>query len=262
MACAALAVGCLSADGSSAAAPDRSQAAADEQVGTLGMTLVLPGGQSLNTVAWSISGPNGSGIIVQQGTVNVPNSLTISFTVGGLPPGSNYVIALSGISTDGLVSCAGSAQFNVTARATTNVTDLLQCNAPLSEAGSLAVAGQFYDCASWSAVTVTPSEQAVGMPLALLAKAAGDNPGAITYAWSAPSGTFSSPSSATTNYTCAAPGVVTVTLVVGDGAIPDGGSCSASLTTTTAQVLCDPSGSPDAAAEGGDGSTGADASGQ
>jgi hypothetical protein len=210
-----------------------------DATGTLGMALTLPGGATINTIAWVITGPNGASTVATQGTVNVQNSLSVAFTVGNIPAGSNYAISLSGTSTDGTVTCAGSMQFNISARATTNVTDLLQCNGAISEAGSLAIVGQAYDCAAWSGVTVLPSETAIGGSIALAATATAANPAGLTYAWSAPSGSFSAPTSASTNYSCTTAGTITLTLTVGDGPIPDGGSCDPLLTTTTTQVICD-----------------------
>jgi hypothetical protein len=218
----------------SPADPGRSDA-----VGSLGMALTLPGGESINSINWVITGPNGASTAVTQGTVNLQNSLSVSFVVSNIPAGSNYTIALSGTSVDGTVTCAGAVQFDISARATTSVSDLLQCNAALSEAGSLLLVGQAYDCAAWSGVTVFPSETSVSGSVAISATATAVNPAAVTYAWSAPSGSFSAPTSASTNFVCTTPGTVTLTLTVGDGPVPDGGSCNPALTTTTTQVVCD-----------------------
>ncbi len=133
-----------------------------DEVGSLGMALTLPGGETINSVNWVITGPNGASTVVTQGVVNLQNSLSVSFSVANIPAGSNYTIALSGTSTDGTVTCAGSVQFNISSRATTNVSDLLQCNAAISEAGTLMLSGQAYNCAAWSGVTVFPSEVNVG----------------------------------------------------------------------------------------------------
>jgi hypothetical protein len=233
------AIGCSSTDDGASSGSLPGANGGDGATGTLGMSLTLPGGQSLNTLTWVITGPNGASTVVQQGTLNVQNSLSIAFTVGGIPAGSNYTIALSGTSTDGSVVCAGSAQFNVAAHATTTVSDLLQCNAQMPDTGSVAVVGQTYGCAAVSSVTVLPSETIVGTSVAVSATAVAANPGGVTYAWSAPSGSFAAPTAASTSYTCAAPGTVTLTLSVGDGATPDGGSCNAATSTTTVQVVCD-----------------------
>jgi hypothetical protein len=245
--------------------------AASDSPGIVGVSLTLPGGQALNTIHWTITGPNGGATVVQQGSVDLHASLTLSFTVSGIPAGSNYNLAMSGTSTDGTVTCASNTAFTILAGMTTNVTALLQCSVG-SEAGSVNVNGQTYDCATASGVSVLPAETLVGGSVVLDGAATGSNPRALTYAWSAPSGSFSAPSSATTNFTCAVPGPVLVTLQVSDGALPDGSSCDPTLSTRTATVICDsssdagatPDAGPDAAggADGGAGDAGsaADAS--
>jgi len=233
-------VGCSSAENTQAGSgnPLGAPVSSPADVGSVGMNLTLPGNETVNSITWTITS-SGSSTIVQQGTVNVTNSLTASFVVGGLPAANNYTIALSGQSVDGLVTCLGSAQFSIQARTTTTVSDLLQCNSALSEAGSAQVNAPTYNCATWGSISVSPSQTTVGQPvsLAALGTAAAD-PSAITYAWSAPSGTFSPPNAQNTTFTCTTPGVVTLTLTVGDGPVPDGGSCNAANSTTTVQVTC------------------------
>jgi hypothetical protein len=205
--------------------------------GSVGMKLTLPGGEQLNTVNWIVL--DATNTTVQLGSVPVANSLTIAFTVGGLNPG-NYTISVSGTTTDGLVTCVGSAPFTITARATTNVVDLLQCNAPVSEAGSANVNAPTYACAAVATASVTPGETTVGHAVTLAATATGPSTAGLTYAWSAPSGAFSNPGAASTSFTCATAGTVPVTITVGDGNVPDGGACNAALTTQTLMVQCDP----------------------
>lgn len=211
-----------------------------DDVGSVGLSLTLPGGQTVNAITWTITGPNGASSIVQQGTVNVQNSTAINFTVSGIPAGTNYTVTVTGNSTDGTVTCSGSAQFSVSARTTTSVSDLLRCTSTVSEAGSVSISGQTYSCAAWSSVSVSPSETTVGTSVSLSATATAPSASALTYAWSAPTGSFTAPGSANTSYTCAAAGSVVVTLTVGDGPVPDGGSCDPALSTTTLAVVCDP----------------------
>jgi hypothetical protein len=207
------------------------------------MQLTLPGGETVNSVNWTVTIPSGDGgtTVVQTGMVNVQNSTTVSFLVGGIPPGNGYTITLNGMSSDGLATCVGSAMFNVTARTTTNVSVLLQCNTPASEAGSAQVTGTAYSCASVSSISVSPAEVNVGSSAAVTAMATGPlgEGGALTYAWSAPSGTFDTPNAASANFTCSAAGPVTLTLTVSDGPVPDGGSCNPALSTETVSVQCD-----------------------
>jgi phospholipase C len=236
-------VGCSSAG---TTAPE-STTAPENQIGTLssdgvgsvGMRLTLPGGEQISSVTWTVTGPNGASTIVQTGTVNVGNSTTVSFLVGGIPAGSNYNIALSGTSPDGTVTCAGSATFDTTARTTTNVNVALSCSTAPQEAGSALINGTTFDCATWNSVSASPAETTVGNSVTVSASASGPDPSGVTFAWSAPSGTFDDANAATAQFTCGAPGPVILTLTVGDGPIPDGGTCNASLATTTLQVQCD-----------------------
>jgi hypothetical protein len=231
-------VGCSSSPQTGAAGQHSSTNASNDQTGTISAKLTLPGGSVLSTIAWTITGPNGAATVVQQGTVAVQDSTVISFVQGGIPAGSNYTISLTGKSTDGTVTCAGSAQFSITAHATSQVSVLLQCHSPGPDSGTAAVNGQTFACATADSISASPSETTVGHTVALTGMANGPDAANLTYAWSAPSGTFSSPNSASTNFTCTAPGTVTVTLTTSDGPVPAGASCDPTTATTTVQIQC------------------------
>ncbi len=227
---------------------------AQDRLGTVGLAVTIPGGETIDTIAWVLTGPNGAPTVVSQGTVDVQRSTIASFQVGGIPAGSGYDIALSATSVEGAVMCAGTASFPILARATTNVTVLLRCGSPAPDAGSVSVGGQTFDCGTVTAVSASPSETAVGSSLSLSGAATGPAPSSLGYAWSASSGTFSAPRSAATSYTCTAPGAVTITLAVSDGPVPAGGACSPLLDTATVTVQCDgalDAGSPDATIDAG-----------
>ncbi len=215
----------------------------EDNTGTVGMQLTLPGGEEVDSVAWVVTAPgaDGGSIVVQTGTVSLQNSETVSFLIGGIPAGAAYTITLSGASADGTATCVGSAQFDTTARTTTNVSVLLQCNTPASEAGSVQVNGSAYSCASVSSISVSPAETTVGHVAAVSATATGPlgDGGALTYAWTATSGSFDTPSAASANFTCTSAGLATLTLTVSDGLVPDGGSCNPALSTETVKVQCD-----------------------
>jgi hypothetical protein len=219
--------------------PSSPRTSPDEDTGSVGLRLTLPGGEQIQSIAWTITGPNGASTVVQTGTVNVQNSEAISFLVGGIPAGTNFSISLSATSTDGSVTCAGSAQFNVVARTTTKVSVALQCNTAASQAGSALINGATYNCASVSSVTANPAETTVGSSIAVSASAIGPNASALTYAWSATSGSFDTPNASQANFTCSATGAITLTLTVGDGAVPAGASCNTALSSSTIQVQCD-----------------------
>jgi phospholipase C len=208
-----------------------------DNTGSVGMQLTLPGGEQITSVSWTVTGPNGAPTVVQSGNVPVGSSNTISFLVGGIPVGSNYTISLSGSSTDQAVSCVGSATFNTTARTTTNVSVALQCNSVTPEAGSALVTASTFNCGAVTSISALPAEVIVGNPITLASLASGPNPSGLTYSWSAPSGSFSNGSSSNPTFTCSTPGAVTLTLTVGDGAVPVGAACTSN--TSSIQVTCD-----------------------
>jgi hypothetical protein len=233
----------------------------EESVGSVRMRLTLSSGQGIAVVSWAISGPAGAATVVQSGTVDNPG-LSASFLVGGIPAGSGYEVTLSGTATDGSVICAGSTQFNVAAQVTTQVSVGLGCSVASSGSQVTLVNGTSFNCAATNGIAANPSETTVGHSVALTGGAAGPAPSALTYQWSAATGSFSQPNGAMTNFTCASVGPVTVTLTVGDGPVPPGQSCSASIDTATAVITCDESQtSPDGGSGGSGGSGGAGGSG-
>jgi phospholipase C len=221
---------------SSGAGPSAGNPADSSPTGTVGLQLTLPGGQQLTKVNWTITGP---GNYSQSGSVNVANSQTVSFLVGGIPVGSGYNISLSGTTTDGLTTCAGSTTFSIAARAITNVSVLLQCATAPSEAGSAFVSTNTFNCATWNSISASPASAIVGTSVAVAGSAIAPNPAGITYAWSASPagiGSFDTPNTATANFTCLQDGTATVTLTVGDGPT-DGGVCT-TQNVATVSVTC------------------------
>jgi hypothetical protein len=206
--------------------------------GSVGLSLVLPGNAQIVTVDWVVAGPNNAATVVASGNVDVHASAAASFIVPSIPAGSGYRIALSAESTDGGISCEGSAPFAVQARTSTMVAVQMACVAAGTGGHTTLVNGTGFDCAAWTSVTASPIETAVGTPLSLSASASGPMPANLTYQWSAPSGTFGAATTASTSFTCTAPGPVMVTLVVGDGPVPAGSTCNPSLETDVITVTC------------------------
>ncbi len=236
----------VAAPTTTAASSAASSSAAAVETGTIGASLTLPAGQAVNSVAWSITGAGGSTMVVKSGTVGIGNSQTVSFSVSGIPVGSGYRILLSANSVDGTASCAGSATFDVLSRATTGVTVLLRCN-PVGQGGhGVVVNGEGFNCASVDGVSANPLETTVGSSIALIGTASAPVPADITYSWSAPNGRFDDATSAAPQFTCTTAGSVPVTLVVGDGPVPDGAVCDPVVSTTTVDIQCDPGTVPDA----------------
>jgi hypothetical protein len=103
-------------------------------------------------------------------------------------------------------------------------------------------------CPAWTAFNFPQGlEGNVGDALTLMVDAMGDDPAALTYAWTAsnPIGTFGAnvPSGAsdTISFTCTAPGMTTLTLTIGP--IPgDAATCSVPTNVLTEMVTCDADG--------------------
>jgi phospholipase C len=234
-------MGCSSSDLAKSGALGQDTDPTPSGDGSVGMRLTLPGGSQLNTVSWIITGgPTGATSLnpVQSNTVNVTNSLSVSFSIGGLPAGSGYLITLSGTTTNGQTSCSGSAPFTVQSQATTSVSVQLACSNAAPDAGSAAISANTFDCATVQSLSAVPTEVIVGNPVSVTATATGPNPAALTYAWTAPSGSFSAPGSQTSNFTCSVAGSIPLTVTVTDGAVPSGSTCPTS-TTSTVNVQCD-----------------------
>ncbi len=213
-------------------------ASANGPTGSIGFQLTLPDGSGISTVNWAISGPNDADTIVQSGKVDVHASGGTMFLVSKLPVASGYQVVLSAASVDGGISCEGEAPFAVASRATSQVDVQLACNAASAGGHTTLVDGTSFDCAAWNAVAASPDETAVGSAVSLSATATGPMPGNLTYRWSAPSGQFGNASAASTSFTCTDAGPVMVTLVVGDGVVPEGSTCNPTLDTDVITINC------------------------
>jgi hypothetical protein len=180
----------------------------------VGLALTVPGGAVLDVVGYTVTGPGG---FSKTGAIDVSHSSTISAIIP-LPAGGPYSLSLSGTSTDGALACAGSATFSVTAHQTAGVTVHLVCHEG-SRSGSVLVSGTLNICPLIDALSATPQSVLVGGSLALSAGAhdSDGGPAALTYAWTASSGTLSSTSGASPTFTCTAPGPVTISVTASDG---------------------------------------------
>lgn len=200
---------------------------------SIGLELQLSPGITLDQASYVITGPEG---FSRSGVIDISQSQTLSAIISGLPAGTGYSITLTGNTADGSTSCSGSASFDVVAHETTQVTVPFSCH-QASSTGSVAINGTVNVCPSLDGVTAAPAEVLVGGSIALSAAASdSDNaPAALSYTWSAASGTFSDATAAAPTFTCTAPGSVDITLTVSDGDTTAG--CAPQMTTT---VTCTP----------------------
>jgi hypothetical protein len=205
----------------------------DPAMGTMSLELDIAPGVMIDTVSWTISNPAGYS---RSGMVDVRFSDMLAFQVGGIPASAGYTIALSAMSVDGAFSCAGSADFEVSAQTTTPVNVVLYCSAAAGGKGTVVVTGTTQICATLTALEASPLETAVNTSIALSATgSAGPLP--VSYTWTATAGTFDDPESETPAFTCpATPGPVTISVAVAPGAAACGTVSTGSVTVTCSAV--------------------------
>ena len=203
----------------------------NDGTGSATIALQVPGGLTINTVTYSITGPAG---FSQSGSIDVSHSTTVSTVIGGLPAGDGYSITLNATATDGTSTCLGSGTFKVTAGAVTAISVVLDCHqAPTT--GSVSVNGVTNVCPNIDGVSANPAEVLVGGSIALSATAhdADSGPSPLSYQWQATGGTISNPTAQNPTFTCLTAGAASVTVTVSDG--DPAASCAPSVTT---QVTC------------------------
>jgi hypothetical protein len=202
-----------------------------DSTGTVSLDLQVAGGRSITSASYTITGPNS---FTKTGTLDLTTASTLSATIGGLPAGTGFSIALTATTTDGSTSCGGTGTFNVVARMTTPVTVALTCHeAPRT--GSVMLSGQLNVCPTIDGLGANPAEVQVGGSIALSSSAHDTDaaPSPLSFAWTTTSGTLSNAAVQNPTFTCATAGLATVTLKVSDG--DPTASCADTLTT---QVNC------------------------
>jgi len=227
--------------------------------GTLGFALTLPGGTVISSVTYDLLNSSGTPVMLpgasNPGNVTVSNSQSIEFQLGGVPAATGDSISLTA-STTGGGSCQGSASgINVTAGSTATITVNMLCSAPGADAGNLFVTGVPSYCGTWTALSSNGNEAYVGESVVLTATATGLDPNNLGYTWTMSNaiGAFG----ATLNgvgsqgqdeavgpsdpmqFMCTKAGTTTITLLVDDGPLPDGGACPSNLSTITTTITCD-----------------------
>ncbi|HEY2902499.1 MAG TPA: alkaline phosphatase family protein [Polyangia bacterium] len=199
--------------------------------GSIGAQLQLEPGINLDSVSYTITGPGG---FSRTGTLSLQNSTTLSAVISALPAGNGYTITISGTASDGVTTCLGTAMFNVVAHQTTPVAIHLTCHEG-ARSGSVALTGTVNICPAIDGLGASPAELLVGAST-MLTGAAHDTdhgPSALTYAWTADSGTLSDATVANPTFTCTAAGTAHLTLTVSDGD-PAAGCAD----TSTVAVTC------------------------
>jgi hypothetical protein len=191
------------------------ESASGEHAGAIGLELGVAGGIVLDSVSFTILGPNDYS---KSGTIDLSAATQLSATIGGIPVGNGYTISLSATASDGSTSCAGSAAFNVVARVTSPVAVALRCH-QAAKTGSVMLNGSVNVCPVVDELSASPSSVYLGASLTL--RGAGHDsdagPSALSLSWTASSGLLSNSSGENPTFTCTAPGPATITLSASDG---------------------------------------------
>ncbi|MEY4512216.1 MAG: hypothetical protein RLZZ450_4338, partial [Pseudomonadota bacterium] len=181
-------------------------------VGGLTLGLVLPDGSTVTSVTYTITR---NGTAVRSGSIAVGADGRASVTVAELEAGSGYhvrLVASGGTAYD----CIGDADFTVIEGLSVNVDVAIQCPDARVD-GNVSINGQFNVCPAVTSLFASPSTAFVGNTVALAATARDRDNDPIAFSWSAPSGTFSTPNAASTNFLCTSAGSFVATVAVYDG---------------------------------------------
>jgi hypothetical protein len=224
---------------------DQQPGTGEQATGHVGLALQIAPSISIGKVTWTIANPTLLAAPLT-GTVDVSQSSTLQFVVGGLPAGGGYTITLTAITSTGL-NCSGSAMFSITPNVTTPVTVDVVCGSSAVDAGnngSAAVNGMVTlapPCAAVTGVSASPTSANVGGAISLQAQGV-DSSGSssdVAFSWAVTggtgSGTLSGATGATPTFTCTSPGPVTVTVAA---SVVDGGGASCTNNTASVQLTC------------------------
>jgi hypothetical protein len=178
------------------------------------IALQVSPGVTLSSAGYWVIAPDGT---VTKGTVAVGASSTVLVPISGLPTGSGYQLIVSGLASDGVTGCSGSATFS-SPTPSTGVIVHLTCAGPPA-AGQLLVTSTLNNCPIIDGVEAIPSAANVGGAMALQATAhdPDSGPAALTYGWSASGGTLNASGAATATFTCTQPGTFNITVAPSDG---------------------------------------------
>jgi hypothetical protein len=188
----------------------------------------ISSGVTLSAATYWVIAPDGT---VTTGAVSVGSSLIVPVIVSGLPTATGYQLIVSGVASDNITGCSGSATFNVPTPSTGVIVHLV-CAGPPSP-GQALVTANVNICPVIDGVSSSPSETTVGgsMALQIAAHDPDSGPAALTYAWSADGGTLGAGGGAAATFACTQAGTFNVSVAASDG----DSACGAAETLT---VIC------------------------
>jgi hypothetical protein len=185
--------------GASAGCDDR------RPTGNVSLTVTVPSDVLVTEVDYQLTG---IGIPETTGSIRVPEPSTMfSKLISHVPAGSDSLAHATAKSVDGMTECDGMVGAKVRPEATTVVGITLTCHA--SGGGqihiSIGVVCPWFQVTSY---TASPLVASVGGTISVTETTSDTDGAPILYQWSAPNGTFESPTDSATTYTCTQAGAI------------------------------------------------------
>jgi hypothetical protein len=185
--------------GASAGCDDR------RPTGNVSLTVTVPSDVLVTEVDYELTG---LGIPETKGSIRVLDpSTTFSKLISHVPAGTGYLAHATAKSVDGMTDCDGTVGAEVRSQATTVVGITLTCHA--GGDGhihiTIGVVCPWFQVVSY---TASPLVASVGSTISVTETTSDADGAPILYQWSAPSGTFESPTDSATTYTCTEAGPV------------------------------------------------------
>jgi hypothetical protein len=203
-----------------------------DSFGNVDVLVTVPADVLVNAVDFRISGPD-SELVSGQIHSRSPQE-EFETLVTHVPVGNEQTIDVTAKSIDGLDVCTGTSSLEVRKGATTRVHVALDCHG-VHDGVVHIVVGVACPQSHLASYAISPLSVSVGGMIDVAAVDQDADAGALRYAWTATTGTFSDPNANATTYRCVAPGQFAITLVV------VAGSCQETYSTN---VTCS---APDAA---------------
>jgi hypothetical protein len=206
--------------------------------GQLQLALTLPGGVTVSAVSWKVL--SSTGATLAMGNINTSNASATPSVSVGVPPGTGDTVTMAAMTSTGATCSGTSAPFNVTAGMVVGVPVTVNCSATNTGTGigSVVVTGTLVEgdncpaLASWSISPQMTAAQGGIIDVSALATDA-DVGETLSYAWSATAGSFVSAMMPSTQYTCAAAGMHTLTVTITDNHTPTPCSINVSFPPVT-----------------------------
>jgi hypothetical protein len=210
-----------------------------EQKGEIVLALAAPAGITVSSFSWAVTSSTNQ-VLASGSTSSVVAGIAPSLIIG-LPAAVGDRVSMDA-TTASAVHCKGTSNpFNIVAGQTNSVSVNLNCDSSRVDGGtgSIVVTGVLVsgdNCPSLSGWTLSPQSAAAngGKIDVGVTGTDPDTGDALTYAWSATAGTFVGASLANTQYTCAAAGDQTLSVIISDNHMPT--ACS--ITATFPVVTC------------------------